>query len=146
MLSNNKELKHFLRFFLSMGCSRTLLKLFQATFRSGSLSGDFPTHQVFKWCLAGVAEGAFSASLTSAHCLFCTGDISLRGESGNLGPYHCLALSQIWFERIPQNILWLESGLWMKIPELCLVSSALAAGFHPPEHFYPVYPNTKIWN
>lgn len=46
---------------------QTLPKLFQATFNSGSLSGDFSTHQVFKWCLADVAEG----------CIWCLPHISL---------------------------------------------------------------------
>lgn len=71
---------------------------------------------------------------------------SLGRESGNLGPCHFLALSQSWFEKIPPNILWLESGLSMETPgsDPELVSSALAASFHSPEHLYPVYPNIKM--
>lgn len=54
MLPNNKELNHSLRLILSMGCSRSLLRLFQVTFPSGSISGDSPGGE---WCLADMAAG-----------------------------------------------------------------------------------------
>lgn len=54
MLPNNKELNHSLKLILSMGCSRSLLRLFQVTFPSGSISGDSPGGE---WCLADMAAG-----------------------------------------------------------------------------------------
>lgn len=56
-IPNSKELNHSLRLILSVGCSRSLLRLFEATFPSGSLSGDSLARPVFEWYLPDAAAG-----------------------------------------------------------------------------------------
>lgn len=145
-MPNKKELKHSLRFFLSMGCSRLCQSCSRPLLTLGSFLGTFQLTRYIGRCGRRVHLVPSSHQPVASFAL----ETQAWAESGNLGPFHFLALSQSWFERIPPNILWLESGLWMECPgsdlELCLVSSALAASFHSPEHFYPVYPNNKIWN